>query len=289
MTGGGDSPIMARAPLLLSESMLFPYREGISFEQDIWMDQGQTAAFAGMLDRPPSSSWEIMNPREYEQRHMPPVPLLPNIHPLVDKLYKPYDIGQIGALDLRILTKLLGGDAASNRLTPAWDGGIYWAGQLRSAKTDAERSSTASIAIFYLSAWRNEASARAFAKLYGENLVQKYRHVNAESPEEKDNETTQVFATSEGPVRITTRGKLVFVTESFPAELSQKLTERVLDGQGTGELRMARAAEPIQPPTQPPTLTSGLVHLFSECGVLKAVVQAEIGTSHSAFQSAVAR
>jgi len=46
-----DSPVMARAPLLLSESMLFPYREGLSFEQDVWMDQGQTAAFAGTLDR----------------------------------------------------------------------------------------------------------------------------------------------------------------------------------------------------------------------------------------------
>ncbi len=34
-----DSPVMSRAPLLLSESMLFPYREGLSFEQDIWMDK----------------------------------------------------------------------------------------------------------------------------------------------------------------------------------------------------------------------------------------------------------
>ena len=67
------------------------------------MDQGQTAAFTGALDRPPTSSWEILNPREYEKRHAPAVPLLPNIHPLVDTLYKPYDIGQIGQLDVRIL------------------------------------------------------------------------------------------------------------------------------------------------------------------------------------------
>ncbi len=59
MNSTEDSPVMARAPLLLSESMLFPYREGLSFEQDIWMDQGQTAAFSGALDRPPTSSWEI--------------------------------------------------------------------------------------------------------------------------------------------------------------------------------------------------------------------------------------
>ena len=98
---------MARAPLLLSESMLFPYREGLSFEQDVWMDQGQAAAFAGTLDRPPTSSWEIINPREYEKKHIPAVPLLPDIHPLVDPLYQPYDIGQMGQPDVHIITELL--------------------------------------------------------------------------------------------------------------------------------------------------------------------------------------
>jgi hypothetical protein len=93
MQGSENSPVLARAPVLLSESLLFPYREGLSFEQDVWMDKGQAAAFAGALDRPPTSSWEILNPRQYEAHHLPAVPLMPDIHPLVDKLYKPYDIG----------------------------------------------------------------------------------------------------------------------------------------------------------------------------------------------------
>ena len=285
MTGSGDTPVMARAPLLLSESMLFPYRDGLSFEQDVWMDQGQAAAFAQMLDHPPTSSWEIMNPREFEQRHAPPVPLLPNIHPLVDKLYKPYDIGQMGQLDLHILAKLLGGDDAAGRLTSAWNGGLYWAGQLRSARTGAERASTASVALFYLSAWRNQASAAAFARLYGENLGRKYRDVKAEEPIESGNETTQVFATSEGPVLITTRGKLVFISESFPAGLAHSLTELLLDAQGSGEMRMARAASPA---AREHTLTAGLVHLFGQCGVLKAVVRAGMQASRAGSPSAEA-
>jgi len=94
MTGAGDSPVMARAPLLLTESMLFPYREGLSFEQDIWMDQGKDAAFAGALDHPPSSTWEIINPRFYEAHKTPAIPLMPDIHPLVDKIYQPCDSAQ---------------------------------------------------------------------------------------------------------------------------------------------------------------------------------------------------
>jgi len=165
MNSTEDSPVMARAPLLLSESMLFPYREGLSFEQDIWMDQGQTAAFAGALDRPPSSSWEIINPRVYEQKKIPAIPLLPNIHPLVDAQYVPYDIGQIGELDVHIITELFGGDNASRDLTPAWDGGLYWAGQLRSATTPEEQASTKSIGLFYLSVWKSADSAGFFETL----------------------------------------------------------------------------------------------------------------------------
>jgi hypothetical protein len=278
-----SSPVLARAPLLLSESMIFPYREGLSFEQDVWMDQGREAAFAGALDRPPTSSWEIINPREYEQQHRPALPLLPNIHPLVDKLYTPYDIGQMGQLDVRILTELFGGDQAARDLTPAWDGGFYWAGQRRSAKIRQEQANTNSIALFYLSAWKNAASA-----IYAKELDRKYSGVHldpnakAEAAEGLTAESQeQVYTTNEGPVVITIRGKLVFVTESFPLDVARPLTSLVLDAQGTGETRMAQnqpatlsapvlASEAMEP------LTANLIRFFSNCGAMKAGVEAGI-------------
>jgi hypothetical protein len=306
MSGSQDSPVLARAPLLLSESLLFPYREGLSFEQDIWMDQGQAAAFTGTLDRPPTSSWEIINPLEYEKKHVPSIPLLPNIHQLVDKLYKPYDIGQIGQLDVHILAAILGGDEAAKRLTPAWDGGLYWAGQRLNSKTPEERASTNSIALFYLSVWKNEASARTFAQLYVDNLGRKYSSVKLESdsgdhgkaghsskfsvfpPPASSSEDSagsdasatpgeQVYSTNEGPVAITTRGKMVFVSESFPLELARKLTALILDAQGTGATHQAHVSEPdsqgerverLEP------LTGSLVRFFADCGVMKAAVDA---------------
>jgi hypothetical protein len=298
LASSADSPVLSRAPLLLTESLLFPYREGLSFEQDVWMDQGQAAAFAGTMDCPPTSSWEIINPREYEKRHVPAVPLLPNIHPWVDKLYKPYDIGQIGELDVHILTELFGGEQAAGDLTPAWDGGLYWAGQRLSAKTPDEQASTNSIALFYLSIWKNAASARAFARIYADELDRKYSGVKLDSTNERNapagrssgftvfpppasSDQEQVYSTSEGPVVITTRGKMVFVAESFPLDLARKLTALILDAQGTGELKMA---ETIQLPLGTPALASGprqsltgsLVHFFSNSGVMKAAVSATL-------------
>ena len=304
MAGSADSPIMARAPLLLSESMLFPYREGLSFEQDIWMDQGQSAAFAGALDHPPTSSWEIINPRAYEKKQVPAVPLLPDIHPLVDKLYQPYDIGQVGQLDLHILAELFGGDGAASDLTPAWNGGVYWAGQLHSATTPAAQESTSSLALFYLSVWKNDASAQAFTKLYTDNLARKYSGVRrdadaASSAPSEGGEQETVYSTDEGPVVITLRGKLVFVAESFPLPLARKLTTLILDAQGTGEMRMANSpARNLRAPslrlisgaevgehssslaTAPTSsrevqpLSANLIQFFENCGVMKAAVDA---------------
>ncbi len=313
MTSSENSPVMARAPLLLSESMLFPYREGLSFEQDVWMDEGKAAAFAGALDRPPTSTWEIINPRVYEQKQMPAIPLLPNFHPITDKLYKPYDIGQVGQLDLHILAELYGGDSAAVDLTPAWNGGLYWAGQLRSATTPAEQDNTNSLALFYLSMWKNPVSANDFAKMYADNLGRKYSNVHLDTSASvtapSSNGTgEEVYSTSEGPVVITTRGKMVFVAESFPLDMARKLTTLILDAQGGGDLRMVSlpgsrrivadsrgAAQPdlepavfraartdLQPadsrPLQP--LSGDLMQFFGDCGVMRVEVDASMKAVH---------
>ena len=291
MAGSENSPVLARAPLLLSESLLFPYREGLSFEQDVWMDRGQTAAFVGALDRPPSSTWEIMNPRQYEQGHVPSIPYLPDIHPLLDAAYRPYDIGQVGELDVHILANLFGGEKAARDLTPAWDGGIYWAGQRRDA-TAAEQATTKSISFFYLSVWKNDKSAEDFANLYGEELGRKYSGLKRDAAADKDASTApditeKVWNTSEGPVVITQRGKMVFVSESFDLPVARKLAAMILETQGNGPLQNASVGGSPNRGwysaelSRPGSLSGPMVRFLSNCGVVKAAVDAGLtGTRH---------
>jgi hypothetical protein len=269
MQATDDSPVLARAPLLLSESLLFPYKDGLSFEQDVWMDKGRQAAFAGVLDRPPSSSWEVMNPRVYEQGKQSPVLVLPDIHPLLNKLYKPYDIGQVGQLDLRILAQIFGGEAAARELTPAWDGGIYWAGQKLSAKTPDEQASTNSVALLYLSAWKNAASANVFAHMYADELGRKYSGVKLDVTEKAASTgpgSEVIYSTSEGPVLITVRGKFVFVSESFDLPMARKLADLLIDGQGTGEIRTAGAT------ITRPGLSESMASFMHSCGMIKVAI-----------------
>jgi hypothetical protein len=273
MNSSDDSPVLARAPLLLSESLLFPYKDGLSFEQDVWMDKGRKAAFEGVLDRPPASSWEVMNPRVYEQAKQSPVLVLPDIHPLLNKTYKPYDIGQVGQLDLRILAQIFGGDAASRQLTPAWDGGIYWAGQKLSAKSAADQASTNSVALMYLSAWKSAAAARVFAHMYADEVGRKYSGVQLDvadkQPASADGDEV-VYNTSEGPVVILVRDKYVFVSESFDLATARSLAVLMIDGQGTGEIRTAGVTVPGEIPKT--GLTSSWVSFFHSCGMMKAAL-----------------
>jgi hypothetical protein len=258
-----SSPVMARAPLLLQQSMLFPYRDGLGFEQRLLKDKGAPYAFAGVLDRPPSTSYEIMNPTAYERKAKVPLLHMPDVHPLLDGEYQPYDVGIMGELDVRILTELFGGPDAAAVFTPQWQGGLYYAVQSRKAVTAVQQAATSSVALLYLSAWRSEGAAKEFAKLYARELNKKYSGVIRDSAEETS-PGEQVYNASEGPVLIVQQGTQVFVSESFDLTTARKLQFMFFGAQQGGELQSAHNASPEQ------ELAGQLRGMMARCGVMKA-------------------
>jgi hypothetical protein len=180
-----------------------------------------------MLDHPPSSTYEIMTPKIYLDHD--PVPLLhmPDIHPLLDPTYRPYDIGVMGEFDVQLMAELFGGQAVAHALAPAWRGGIYYTAQSKAAKTDAAQDSTNSLALFYLSRWATPEAARAFAAMYAREIPRKYDHAEMQpgdgETDEASGTSSRIWNTSEGPVLIVVSGQTVFISESFPLELARKL------------------------------------------------------------------
>ena len=231
------SPVLARAPLLLQESLLFPYSDGLGFEQAVLAKAGKEAAFAGVLANPPSSSFEILHPQAY-MAHVPvPVLRLPDIHPLIDAEYEPYDLGVMGELDVRILTELFGGRELAQGLAPDWNGGIYYAAQKKAA-TAAEKESTASLGLLYYSRWKNADSAKTFLRIYSAQIPRKYSKVTRRQQDEAD-ENEQVFATSEGDVLLSISGANVFISEGFSLPLARKLRDTIASVQAEGPVRVA--------------------------------------------------
>jgi hypothetical protein len=258
----GGSPLLARAPLLLQKSLLFPYGDGLAFEHRVLVTAGRDAAFAGVLSRPPSSSFEIIHPDAYLAHTPVPVLRMPDIHPLIDAEYMPYDEGVMGELDVRIIAELFGGQQIAAALSPAWKGGIYYAAQRKSA-TAAQKETPASLGIFYYSKWENEDSARSFMRIYAAQLARKYSGLKRREKDEVGDDE-QVYSTNEGDVLISLKDDQVFVAEGFDLALARKLRDGVEEVQSSGPLQVAGVNE------MGPAMS--LVRTMGQFGVMKAAL-----------------
>ena len=78
-------PVFSAAPLFLRETMLFPYAEGLLFQQEI-IDKLGAQAFSEIFRRPPSTSQHILEPDSYLEKRLANHPVLPKLelpaHPL---------------------------------------------------------------------------------------------------------------------------------------------------------------------------------------------------------------
>ena len=257
---GDDSPVLDSAPPVMRESLLFPYGEGVIFEQRLLKDGGTDAAFAGTLRRPPDSSWEILHPGFYEKGEKAPLLSMPDLHPLLDGQWAPYDIGVMGALDVRMLADTLADKGAGADAALAWDGGLYYAAQARSAVGTAAAGSTASLALVYFSRWSTANAARSFAALYRASLPKRFGKVDA--PE--GTETRTVDETGEGPVVIDRQGRYLFISHTLPVEQAAQVEKLLVDAQN--------GTEPAAASALGSTLCSPLRQFFARQGFLRAAI-----------------
>jgi hypothetical protein len=188
-----------------------------------------------------------MHPEAYMAHAPVPVIHLPDIHPLLDAEYTPYDIGVMCELDVRILIELFGGREMADALSPAWNGGMYYAAQRKSAVTPAEKESTASLGLIYYSKWKNRDSARSFMHTYAAQIPRKYSNVVERTKDETDDKE-QIYSTNEGDVLISITGTGVFIGEGFDLSLARKLRDKIVSVQAEGPMK--QASVPMREPTQ---------------------------------------
>jgi hypothetical protein len=264
-----DSPVLARAPLVLQQALLFPYTSGLAFEEAVLLKNGTERAFAGVLNSPPVTTYEIMTPKAYLRNQATPVMTLPDIHPMLkDAGYEPYDVGVMGELDVRMTAELFGGRPLAEALAPEWNGGIYYAAQRKNA-TQAEMGTTASLALMYSSRWLNEDSARSFFGVFEQELPRQYDGLKRRPAEEK-NENERVFTTREGDVLLTLEDKTVWVSEGFDVAMARKLRDAVDVANvslGKGPVMQARTA------SRDHDLMGGVVSQIGQFGMIKAALR----------------
>ncbi|MBI2678815.1 MAG: hypothetical protein HYX28_08540 [Candidatus Koribacter versatilis] len=244
-----EYPLMAKAPLYLRDSLMFPYTYGMDFVEAMLHRGGRQLAFAGVLGKPPRNTREVMEPKAYAMDERLGPLVLPDMHKLLGKEYEPYDVGNVGEFDVHGLLKQFAGEKAADKLSPRWRGGAYYAAERTSGlagKTDcaAKRSDAkvleaqrvACLAMLIETRWDSPEAATQFAQRYASLLLVKYRfaqNLSDESaqPEKSDRARTRCFEcaggerfrTDEGLVIIQQQGDLVIALETFDDETTGKL------------------------------------------------------------------
>ena len=168
-SGASQFPVFESEPLYLRETLVFPYSQGLLFQNAVY-ERMKQAAFEEVFRRPPVSTQQILHPETYfsglEPVH-PALPRLPDAHG-----YKRIAEGTIGELDHSVILKQFASAGESKKLSPHWRGGLY---------ALLEHRSPERVVLLYAVAWDDAVSAARYFGLYRKVLEKKWKQMTIES------------------------------------------------------------------------------------------------------------
>jgi len=255
MTGTSSTKVFNDAPIFLKESLTFPYNYGMNFVLELLQNGGKEKAFATVLQNPPHTTRQVMEPKTYiSGERIPPLPVPDFKRDFKD--YQKFDIGAMGEFDVALLVEQYEGKELSKEIYPEWRGGYYYAAK---AKTDG----SAPLGLLYVSRWSSPESASRFAGIYAHSLRQRYKTVNevgrpAAGPKPTDSQSGDIqgkeshgkdhaapmppalsgrhtWSTEEGTVVIEEKGDTVFVSESLDPATTSTLEKEVFPATPTSK------------------------------------------------------
>jgi len=249
MTSSSDYPLLEKAPLMIRESLVFPYGDGLTFESAL-LQRGKDTAFSGAFRRPPQDTHEVMDVAAYLHNRPAQWLVIPDLRPELGSKYEKYDEGSIGQLDTRILAEQYADESAAKDMAEAWRGGAYYAAENK----DPKLTGTAKIGLLYLSRWDADDSADAFARIYADYLAQRYSSVKKVAHKDpacadSDCKSSYFFETEEGPVSIVRiDGAGVLVCEGFDFDIASKLEQNLLTANPskTVQVRLRSLMSPLR-------------------------------------------
>ena len=166
-------PVFSQAPLYIRESLVFPYAEGLVFQDAVFRKLGKDA-FAEVFVRPPASSGQILHPTRYLEHAGLAIPK-PAAAPRAREFRKLAD-GTLGEFDLRVLLE---------QYTSA-DEGAAAAEHLVGASYELLEHKREKFPVLEMaSAWDSPESARTFFELYRRVMRGKWKklEIASETPE----------------------------------------------------------------------------------------------------------
>jgi hypothetical protein len=163
--GDANSPVFDKAPLYFRETLMFPYDQGLLFQQAVFDRSGQDA-FAQVFRRPPVSAQQIMHPETYFAGLQPARTEVPEV-----KGMKRLVEGPVGELDESIMLRQYCSEDEARDVSPHWRGGKYRLLEYGKPKR---------VAMVYRSTWTDGEYARKYFELYQRVLAGKWKSMQVE-------------------------------------------------------------------------------------------------------------
>lgn len=244
----GDYPLLKSAPLLLQESLSFPYGYGLGFEYDLLLHGGKKQAYTDVFNHPPRTTRDIMEPEAYLHDDEIPAVRLPDLQSALGTGYRKYDDGSVGEFDVFIMVKQYAGEGEAQKLSSKWSGGAYLAVLRTNAATEAPAANPKTdagarlvtdpdeIALVYLSRWARPQDANRFANDYARGLPQRYH--SAALATDPAHPGARVWKTEQGPVVIDVDGDRVLISEGLDDATAARIHAAIL-AQPEPELKLS--------------------------------------------------
>jgi hypothetical protein len=176
---GADFPVLSRVPLYIRESLVFPYSEGMRFQDAVYRRIG-SGAFDRLFQEPPRSTHEILHPDEYGSSAQPTEPALPDLDRILGRqareLRKLIE-GDVGEFDYSALLRQYIPEREGRSAARGWRGGTY-----RLYEHKKERYPV----LVHSSEWGSPEAAREFFRLYKEVLRGKWKRMDVRSDSETE-------------------------------------------------------------------------------------------------------
>jgi len=160
-----QDPLLSKAPVVIRDSLLFPYLSGASFSQQFLKAHTGWGDLKLVFQNPPVSTQQILHPELYLKGVKPVNVTLPDWKGLVPADWKLLEENVMGEFGLQEILKQFLGEDRANLLSPAWAGDRY---------AVFEDATTKNFPLVFRLVLDNEDDAARFFGQYSEALELKY-------------------------------------------------------------------------------------------------------------------
>jgi len=165
-------PVLAKSPLYLRTTLIFPYNQGLRFQQAVVQKLGN-AGFGEVFKHPPVSSQQVLHPDKYFAKIEPARTPLPEY---AKSNYKLVTEGTIGELEHSVLIEQYLSKQDAEDLAPFWRGAHM---------ALIENKNTKAVTMLYASDWESPTAAKRYFDAYRKVLAGKWKNMNVQNESEK--------------------------------------------------------------------------------------------------------